>query len=467
MPLTKTKPSKSFGQIRVLQKLNKYEFGVELWMMRDGKIENPWMYENLEKYYRTFAGRPILIAYVMEKIGDGHNSRIKVDPATGERYYSYTDGTAERIVGTLSDDKNDLSLAERDGHTWVVAKGKLFSFYAKELVDKIVRTGRMSVSVETLTHESHMEDDIEVITEWEGLAVTILGQGVAPAVPGANIARLSAMQDEFKTLKLRAASLQKSPENNAPKDGVTTRKGVKKLNTYSKRQLAELSARFEGYKVLAAGEQDGKVYVGLLSKDGALKSYVMENAAETVVPEKFVSLSANTAIAFGEDMELRMDAMEFTDTVNGEMQTRLNAAEESVKNLSKQLEDSNKKVSDMEAFESARRLNAAKEAAKQTLAKFNQNRAEKVADSAIDAILKDVESGLYTNCMKDGKWTGETEVSKSVYAVCGEEVAKLDAAAAQKKRTMFAWEKFTQNSHQDGGTIGDMLSAWGIDAAKE
>ena len=70
---------------------------------------------------------------------------------------------------------------------------------------------------------------------------------------------MSAMQDEFKTLKLRAASLQKSPENNAPKEGVTTRKGVKKLNTYSKRQLTELSARFEGYKVLAAGEQDGKV----------------------------------------------------------------------------------------------------------------------------------------------------------------------------------------------------------------
>lgn len=467
MPLTKTKPSKSFGQIRVLQKLNEYEFGVELTMMRDGLNENRWEYRNIKDHYRSFVGQPILIAYVMGKIGDGHNSSEKVDPRTREKYYSYTDGTAERIVGTLSDDINDFSLVERDGHTWVVAKGKLFAFYAKELVDKIVRTGRMSVSVETLIHEMHKDGDTEVFTSWSGIGVTILGEGVAPAIPGANIARLSAMQDEFKTLKLRAASLQKSPENNAPKDGVTTRKGVKKLNTYSKRQLTELSARFEGYKVLAAGEQDGKVYVGLLSKDGALKSYVMENAAETVVPEKFVSLSANTAIAFGEDMELRMDAMEFTDTVSGEMQTRLNAAEESVKNLSKQLEDSNKKVSDMEAFESARRLNAAKEAAKQTLAKFNMNRAEKVADSAIDAILKDVESGLYTNCMKDGKWTGEAEVSKSVYAVCGEEVAKLDAAAAQKNRTMFAWEKFQQNSHQDGGTIGDMLSAWGIDTAKE
>lgn len=461
------KAANFIGEVRCLQKLNQYEFGVELTLMRDGVNENNWDYRNLEDHYLSFVGQPILIAYVGQKIGDGHNATERVDYQTQKKYYSYTDGTAERIVGTLSDDKNDFSLVERDGHTWIVAKGKLFAFYAKELVDKIVRTGRMSVSVETLINEMHMDGDTEVYTSWNGIGVTILGEGVAPAIPGANIARLSAMQDEFKTLKLRAASLQKSPENNAPDDGVTTRKGVKKLNTYSKRQLAELSARFEGYKVLAAGEQDGKVYVALLSKDGAFKSYVIENAAETIVPEKFAGLSVNAVIPFGEDMDLRMDAMEFTDMVSGEMQTRLNAAEEDVKRLNKQLEDANKKVSDMEAFESARRLNAAKDAAKNTLAKFNMNRAEKVADSAIDSILKDVESGLYTNCMKDGKWTGEAEVSKSVYAVCGEEVAKLDAAAAQKNRTMFAWEKFQMNSKQGGGTIGDMLSAWGIDAAKE
>ena len=125
---------------------------VELTMMRDGLNENRWEYRNIKDHYRSFVGQPILIAYVMGKIGDGHNSSEKVDPRTREKYYSYTDGTAERIVGTLSDDINDFSLVERDGHTWVVAKGKLFAFYAKELVDKIVRTGRMSVSVETLIH---------------------------------------------------------------------------------------------------------------------------------------------------------------------------------------------------------------------------------------------------------------------------------------------------------------------------
>ena len=72
------------GQLKVLQKLNPYEFGVELWLMREGVNQNRWNYQNLEKYYKTFVGRPILIAYVMWKIGDGHNSQRKTDPRTGE-----------------------------------------------------------------------------------------------------------------------------------------------------------------------------------------------------------------------------------------------------------------------------------------------------------------------------------------------------------------------------------------------
>ena len=69
--------------------------------------------------------------------------------------------------------------------------------------------------------------------------------------------------------------------------------------------------------------------------------------------------------------------------------------------------------------------------------------------------------------MKDGAWTGGAEVAKSVYAVCGEQVAKLDEEDARKNKTTFAWEKFAKNSKSEGGTISDMLSAWGIDAARE
>lgn len=67
MPLTKIKRPVATGQLKVLQKLNPYEFGVELWLMREGVNQNRWNYQNLEKYYKTFVGRPILIAYVMGK----------------------------------------------------------------------------------------------------------------------------------------------------------------------------------------------------------------------------------------------------------------------------------------------------------------------------------------------------------------------------------------------------------------
>lgn len=457
------------GQLKVLQRLNPYEFGVELWLLRDGENRNKWSYQNIDKYYKTFVGQPILIAYVMGKIGDGHNSRLKIDPRTGEEYYSYTDATAERIVGTLSDDERDFSLQKRDGQTWIVAKGRLFAFYAKETVDEIVRTGRMDVSVETLTYESHMEGDVEVITNFRGIGVTILGAGVAPAVPGANIARLAALNEEFKTLKLKAASLQKAPDtNDAPDSGSLSQEGVNKLKTYNKRQLAELAARFTDYKVLAAGEKDGKVFVCLMAKDGAYKYYVIENAAETIVPERYQNMSVNTTMQMGEDC-ITMEAQDFMELVGMENTDRLNAAESKVNSLSQQLATANAQIDAMREFEDKRRLNAAKDKAKATLAKFNSNREQKVSESEIAPILTDIEAGLYTNkCDKDRNWIGEAEVARAVYAVCGEAVERMDAEKANRNKTVYAWDKFNQNSGEaDDGTLAGLFAKWGVEAFTE
>lgn len=468
MPLTKSTNALATGQLRVLQRLNPYEFGVELWLMREGVNRNKWDYRNLEKFYKTFVGQPILIAYVLGKVGDGHNSQLRTDPRTGEKYYSYMDGTAERIVGTLSDDERDFSLKKRDGQTWIVARGKLFAFYAKEAVDEIVRTGRMDVSVETLIEENRMDGDIEIEEVWRGLGVTILGAGVAPAIPGANIARLAALGEEFKTLKLKAASLQKAPDGeNGPENGNLQHEGVKTLKPYSKRQLKELSARFDGYKVLAAGEKDGKVYVCLMTKDGAYKSYILENAAETIVPERFQTLSINAVAQFGED-QLTTDAADFVDVICGETNTKLNAAEKNVEALTQQLNSANAQVAAMQEFESKRRLNAAKAKAEETLRRFNLNREQKVADSEISGILTDIEAGLYTNsCDKDKNWTGEAEVAKAVYAVCGEAVEKMDAETAAKRKTTYVWDKLGKNSEKDDGSIAGLLDKWGVEAASE
>ena len=54
MPLTKSTNALATGQLRVLQRLNPYEFGVELWLMREGVNRNKWDYRNLEKFYKPF-----------------------------------------------------------------------------------------------------------------------------------------------------------------------------------------------------------------------------------------------------------------------------------------------------------------------------------------------------------------------------------------------------------------------------
>ena len=69
----------------------------------------------------------------------------------------------------------------------------------------------MEVSAETQVLESHTDGDIEVFTDWVGIGVTILGDDVAPAIPGARIAALAAVREEFNSVKLRAAQLNKAP----------------------------------------------------------------------------------------------------------------------------------------------------------------------------------------------------------------------------------------------------------------
>ena len=106
----------------------------------------------------------------------------------------------------------------------------------------------MEVSAETNVLEMSKDGDVEIFTKWEGLGVTILGEHVAPAIPGAQIAALAAMDKEFRQLKLRAAALANDQGNDEdPKPQNTSREGVKR--TMNKRDITRLSPKFPGYKI--------------------------------------------------------------------------------------------------------------------------------------------------------------------------------------------------------------------------
>lgn len=454
------------GQLRVLQRLSDYEFGVEIAVMRSGINRNRWSYQNVAEHYMTFLGTPILCAYTNggTRVGDGHNMEVRMDPETGERYYSFTGGTAERIVGTLSDDPEDIWLEEREGQTWIIAKGRIFAFYAKELVDKIIETGTMEVSAETdVRREYTDEQGIDVFEEWTGLGVTILGDGVAPAIPGANIAALAAMQEEFKELKLRAASLREmgkevepapEPKNNSDIKGVS-----KKMQTFNKTQLAALADKFTGWIVVCAAKDDeGVTHVGLRNASWEFGRYTMNSEGETFAPERVEKIAVNADFGSG----LTTDVGDIVSGLNSELAA--NAA--TLETTTNQLNDANETIRTLRENESARRVADARRTAADTLAEFNANRAEKIEASVLDAVNADIDSGLYTNSVdKDGAWSGASEVAKTVKALCADAVLAQDKANAERSRRSFIWEENRDNSANDAddGSLASTLRRLNIE----
>lgn len=448
---TKAMPKKvcASGTLKVMQRLNEYEFGVELWVMREDENRNKWSYQNLAEYYKTFVGQPILVAYVGQVVGDGHNMAKRRDPETGEEYYSFMDGTAERIVGTLSEDERDFTLVERDGHTWLKAKGRLFEFYAPELVQKIRRQGTMEVSAETNVTESHKEGDVDVFTKWTGLGVTILGDRVSPAIPGASIAKLAAMQEEFKSLKLKAASLHTAAEGS----GKINKKGLKR--SMNKQMMESVQTKFPNHKLIALSE-DG-MSVGLLDASGNLFSYTF-NAEDNgeVMESRIAPCAAHIVLSAGE-VELNADVADVVaytvsaaKTENGE-----------IKQLSEELNAAKEQIRAMQEAESKRRLSVCKATAKATLEAFNANRKDKLSEDALKDINENIESGVYANsCDKDGAWLGEKMVRSAVLAVCGEAVMEADRKAAESRKSAFAWNNAKGDRSGDSGIEG-MLSRIG------
>lgn len=442
--------SNGLGTLKVLQRLSDYEFGVEVRVMRDNLNRNNWSYQNIGKCYLSFLGTPILCAYVNQKIGDGHNFKEAL-AADGSRYYSFTDGTAERIVGTLSDDPKDFTLEERDGHTWLVARGRLFAFYAKELVDKIVRTGRMEVSAETQVLESYKDGEIEVFTDWVGIGVTILGDDVAPAIPGARIAALAAVQEEFKTLKLRAAQLNapgRKPHNNSKRSEANM----------NKHAIEALAPKFNGFHIV--GLSADRQRVALVNGAGVPFTYMFNESDNGEVIESRI-MPANLALSFafdGEDMNVLGDMDRILEIVtNG-------VADQSatIKNLNESLEKANATIKKMEEAEHNRRLSAVKSIVTKTLEEIQENADED--DEGLDEESKEIQDNAERYCsMEDaeGNFIGDVQAKRDLMSAYGEKQAAKAKKAKAANNQSWAWDKLGKPANDDGG-IGGLLGRMGI-----
>jgi len=451
------------GTLKVLATANPKLYAVEIMALNSEVNRNNWQYINLEQHLSEFLDIPILTAYVGGGliIGDGHNYNMKRDE-TGEEYASFTASDAERIVGWIPKDASNARLEVIDGIEWVIVKGNLWSWYAKELVDQIARQGSMEVSIETLvTDERQGENGVDIEEKYLVLGITILGNGVEPAVAGANIKTLSELTELRSNMAeniLKAASYIQE-EKSEPEPKINETKGVKKsMILFSRKELAELGKKFPDFKVLAAvQDENGAIRVCLMAKDASTSTYKMDSIEDTIVPEKFRRIAAKVNFDLGEECAAEVDVCEMTDALAAEVTEACDNAKE----LEDKLCAANERIKAMETAERVRRVAAAKAAAKAALDAKNANRQAKAKfdEAILDPINADIDAGKYTEKVNaDGQWIGDAEVEMRVKAACADAQEEMDRKAREASETTFVYDKFNKAKATEPDGIEGLLS---------
>jgi len=439
--MIKTKPTgPGVGTLRVLRQDSDLNYEVEMAVLRSGVNRNKWDYRNVERYAQTFLGTPILCAFPEGRIGDGHNMREYQD-SEGNTRYSFLSPTAERIVGTIYDNPSAVWTEDRDGETWACARGMLWRFYNPELVDKIARQGRMEVSAETDIFDIRKDGDVEVFEDWKGLGVTILGDLVDPAIPGANIKAFAALQERF--IQLKAASVNQSPqrgENN---------KGVRTLN--KKTLLKELSAKFDGYKILGF-TPDGTCVLMLNSECAPCIYEFQERDHGVVIPERITTVTLSAVYAFNETDKVEVDCGEMLCDITREACDKAEAAAKECEDAKSELESCKTQMAAMTERENARRMKACEDAVQAKLKDAVKNLS---FDSALgDEVLQAVKEGKYMNSVDaEGNFIGDQLAVNALLAKVGE--AQMKAAAS--KPTRYVWETGSA-SRGTGDSLADAIA---------
>ena len=465
------------GEIRNLTKQNEFIYEVELWLLNDIRNRNNWQYTDMEGNKDQFAGTPILIAYVNNgnTIGAGHEFRMEYDE-DGNEAPSFVGAGHERIIGMISENTADIRIETmEDGTKWVVAKGQIWKWYAKEAVEKIERDTEagtpMSLSIETLVYESHMNGDVEMEDKYTVLGTTLLGDGVLPAVADAHIKALQEIESEFEALKLRAASYigndnEKEDEENLVVNEETINEPQKSnernektfMNILSKKQLAELAPKFEGYSVLSAGQDETGIHICLMNATGDTAVYTMDSFEDLVDPKKIARVNAKASFAMDE-WSLDVEVESITDDLSAKLATR-NSELETAQN---ELQTAKDTIATMTEKELKRRVSAAKAKAQSTLDAFNANREEKVDAKILEHINECIDNGDFSECENaDGEWCGDEVVMNQVLAACAREVMELDKKATLAKNSQFVWDGVNKNVKAGNGDVESLLAQFNI-----
>lgn len=430
------------GELRLLAEKKGQKQRVELWLLNDITNRNNWRYERLEEHRELFAGTPILVAYVGDKVGDGHNFDM-VTADNGEEYASFLSATAERIVGYFQDEK-DIRMEEKDGKKWIVGQGWIWKWYAQELVAKIKKQGLdgMPISIETLIDDGYMEGDTEVFTKYQILGTTILGLDVQPAVATANIRALSVIGIEaIREQTLRVASMQEQTNKNPQ-----TKNNKEKQTIMNKKSLKGM---FNGYKILEV--VGNKVALLSCDKHEAFVSSVTKDDSGALVEGGKIAVNATVVFGDGEnETKIALDSViEQFKTENEELKGKIADNETTIKALS----DANEK---MKTQETARRKEAVKNAIDNRFAEIKANSDAEFSDNECDELKTEEKVNSFIVMEdKDGKFIGDKEAEKAVDARCMSKIIEAHKVKANATKKVYAWD-MKDGTKNNGKTTDDI-----------
>lgn len=439
------------GQLRLLSAKDGWLQKVEVRLLNEEENRNGWIYRNLDEHRKLFARTPILCAYVGDKIADGHNFTMRKDEKEGKEVPDFTAPDAERIVGYFANDE-DIRIEFIDGKKWIVGVGTIFTWYNRQLVEKLKSRGSLSVSIETLINEMHYEGKTEVFTKYQILGTTILNEKVNPAVVGANIKTLQ-FKGDIQEFTMRVASFDKQQlglPNNEPQTQQNSKKGVGKSMKIL--NLDDIRDKFEGYTVLGCNG----LSVALLSDEGRTFTYTFQENEDTVVPSRIEAVAVNSVFGEG-DGAVTVSA----EQLIGTEKSQLNAAKVALEKEVQKNAELTAKLNKMEEQETARRKEAVKAAIKSRLADNKRDCSYDLPDTLCDSLMTDECIGKYAGMVDEhGAFCGEKQAMCDVDALCMDEIRKENKAKAEQKakNNGFKWSNIRDGADESGASKGVMSS---------
>lgn len=426
------------GQLRLLGEKNGWLQKVEVRLLNSDINRNNWKYENLDEHRHLFAKTPLLCAYVGDKVGDGHNFSTRKDEATGKEVPDFTAPDAERIVGYFANDE-DIWIEYIDGKKWIVGVGTIFSWYNRQLVEKLKERGELSVSIETLIDEMHYEGKTEVFTKYQILGTTILNEKVNPAVVGANIKTLQFKGQSIQEITMRVASfdeqqlgLPQEPQTQKQK----TEKGESRTMAKKTMHIEDLRSKFNGYTVLGVNGLN----VALLNQsNGRCCFYPFGENEDTVLPERIEEVAVNCSFGEGDNA---IDVP--IEQIVGSVQAQLNSTKTALDKATAENAELTAKINEMTEAERKRRKKVVEKAIKSRLDENRKDCGDDIDEHLCDDMLADDCIGKYAEMEKDGEFCGDTAAQTEVDARCMRKLKEASKARAEQRKNSeqhkYAWE---------------------------